>query len=381
MTSFHEETLSASVEVLRLRYAGVDLELDEVVADYETSTNLILRCLARGLPGNAETVVIKRAKVAKGHLLTELAGHRFLGERPETQELVPGVLGFDASRELLVLKDLGPAKEYQLGWILLGEDAGRAEAGLLALQKAMGRLHGLTLGQAGVFAVIQEEFGRGSVSRHKIHEIVPALESLAELPELLGIRKIPELDQELKSAVLAITHPGPFHGFTHGDATPANAFLTPEGLRLFDLETCGFRHVLLDGAFARIRYVHSVWAFQIPRTMQERLISTYRSELSHYLPQADDDAVFHPALTACSAAWLGGLCRFIPDVWKTDKKWGRISYRQRVIGGLEHFVVLDAELNQMPACAELARKAKETLSALWPQEDQAFPIYPAFREI
>ena len=164
----------------------------------------------------------------------------------------------------------------------------------------------------------------------------------------------------------------------HGDATPANAFYIESRVRLFDLETAGFRHCLLDGSFARLRYLHSVWARSIPLDVQKRLMSTYRDTLLARSSYAVDETGFNRQLAACCAGWLAGLCALLPAVIDQDRKWGRSTNRQRIVTGLNHFVTLSEELDTFQPLGKLCHVALGRLYNTWPEEDRTMSQYRAF---
>jgi hypothetical protein len=108
------------------------------------------------------------------------------------------------------------------------------------------------------------------------------------------------------------------------------------------------------------------------------MIAAYREELGKGCPEAWDDGRFDRALTACCAAWLAGLGRFYPAVIEQDRTWGRSTLRQRLVAGLDHFVMLSAETKLLPALAATADSMARKLRSLWPQQDCALPGYRAF---
>ena len=219
--------------------------------------------------------------------------------------------------------------------------------------------------------------GPTRVSHHRIHDLENALAGFATVLQEFGVRCSGAVHDELKGALHELTRPGPYLAFTHGDATPANAFVSGVRVRLFDWETGGFRHALLDGSFARLRYLHSVWARRIPSSLQRRMLSAYREELLKGFAAAAEPGRFDFAHASCCAAWLAGLCRFLPDVVERDKKFGRSTLRQRIIAGFEHFIALANETDLFPALAEAVGKMATRLRSLWPAEDQALPLYRA----
>ncbi len=139
-----------------------------------------------------------------------------------------------------------------------------------------------------------------------------------------------------------------FTTWSHGDWTPANAFYDPSwdevAVRFFDLETGGWRHALLDGVYPRLRYIHSVWARRIPGDLQRRSDDVYREELA----------------------------RGIPD------KWGRSTWRQRIVAALEHFDSVASELQGFPAICRASRDAAASLRNTWPESDCTMPLHNAF---
>ena len=80
------------------------------------------------------------------------------------------------------------------------------------------------------------------------------------------------------------------------------------------------------------------------------------------------------ALLACSAGWMAGLCRFVPQVLDKDAKWGRVTNRQRVLAGLAHFEKLEGELS---AISEAAALLREELRTRWGGAVPELPVYAA----
>lgn len=357
----------------------VELRLKDVVVDYPGAASTILRCqvlsTAASLP---PTVIIKRSNLKQGHLFHDWVALDFLNALPEVQQMVPRLYGGNREHELLVMQDLGPKEGHLLGTIVEGDDPVQAQAALIAFQQALGALHGATMGRNQAYEGFRLRHQAERLSRHRIHRIVEALD---ELPEILnGIALSRASKQELESARKEITEPGPFLCFTHGDSTLSNAFYTDGAIHLFDFETAAFRHALLDGTFSRLRYLHSVWARHLPLPIQQQMQHAYRQALIDGCPQAADDRRFEHAFICCAAAWMAGLCSFLPTVTQQDKRWGRSTLRQRIVAALEHFVYLAEELNRFPALAESAHHIAHQLRKTWPASDCQLPLAKAFRE-
>ncbi|MGH3491178.1 MAG: hypothetical protein ACRDP8_25080 [Actinopolymorphaceae bacterium] len=148
-------------------------------------------------------------------------------------------------------------------------------------------------------------------------------------------------------------------------------------MKFVDLETVGYRHALLDGSFARLRYVHSAWAHHIPTDLQRRLMATYRTELAKGCPQAGEDLAFGQALVAACAAWLAALCSHLHRVADHDIRWGRASYRQRIATSLDHFITVADEYRRMPAVRDAAADVERQLRNTWPSTERQLATYPA----
>jgi hypothetical protein len=136
--------------------------------------------------------------------------------------------------------------------------------------------------------------------------------------------------------------------------------------------------VLLDGTYARLRYLHSVWARQVPVDVQKKSAAVYRTELQQGCAAAGDDTRYTRAYLACAAGWLAGLLVFLPEVRDEDKRWGKSTYRQRIVTALDHFVVLAGELFGFQALAEASEKAAKCLRRSWPQTDCTMQVHRAF---
>ncbi len=357
---------------------SVNLEPAEIIADYPKSVNIIFRCrLNSEHPKLPESVVVKCAKEAIGRLRTELIGLKFLAEVPGLRTMPPTLYAHDLERDLLVMEDLGSDKVYQLGRILLGNDSRRARQALLNFQRALASLHAESLGYADQFTTLKDQLKPQITSAHRIHSILTILAGFPAQVDSWNLPRNTALHAEVRRACRLIANPGPFLGFTHGDCTPANVFCTPHSIRMYDFECCDFRHVLLDGSFARLRYLHSVWALRIPPTLRRELDTAYRLELAAAAPLAIDTDKYEESLIACAMGWLAGLCQMLPKVMEQDQKWGRCTWRQRICAGLSHLQELCADYNRFPGLAEWAHLMLQALPAHWGKSALEMPVYPA----
>lgn len=374
-----EQVQAPAAALLAARLGGaVQLRLLEAVSDYAGAANTVLR-YAVSAPGreHPQTVVVKRANRSPELMSREAAGLAFLGECEGLEGMAPRCYGHDRAAGVLVLEDMALVEEQRLGQILFAGDAGAARAGLLALTRALGTLHAAGCRRRARYEALCAEHRVVGQARHPVANLLTDLGDLPEFFDHYGVPSAPPLSADLRAVTAALLPPSPLLTFTHGDATPANAFITPAGARLLDLEASGFRHAMLDGAFPRVRFIFSVWARAIPRADQLAMAAAYRESLAAGCPEAADDAVYEPALAAASAAWMAGLCARLPLVLDQDRGWGRSTWRQRIVAGLEQFAAVADDLRRLPALAEAAQSLAGRLRSRWPPEDCHLPPYPA----
>ena len=351
------------------------LELVEAVYDYPGSPSTILRCkVIGGAEGSPATAIVKQSNENNESLLFDAAGLEFLDET--VKGLAPHVYGIDIAVKTMVMEDLNFPEEKLLGNILFGDDSQYAEAALTALQTALARLHRATMGHKARFQAIRHRHGATSHSRHRIHFIGEALADATSRFQTMGVAISEAAKDDLKAAKELVENPGAFLCLVHGDATPANAFYDAGTIRLFDFEASDFRHALLDGSFSRLRYIHSVWAREIPQEVQRRLMAVYRDA---FLAGTEiDEATFERAFVACCAGWMAGLCMLLPSVIDEDNKWGRATNRQRIVAGLSHFAITAEETGLFAALGEACRVAEARLRTIWTEQECTMRIYPAF---
>jgi len=348
------------------------LTFTEVRYDYQDSPSTVIRCQKE----DGTTVIVKRSNIGNGLIAHEAGALTFLHTLPTLTGIFPDLLAYDGEESLMIVEDLAPDTSYLLGNILMEGDRAKAEAALLKLQTTIAHVHGMSIGLQLEYQQIRSQFPDHAPSRHRVNRISEGLRELAATLSTLSISPSPDFETELQNILSIMTDPGPFLAFTHGDLTPANVFYIDGDIRIFDLETHEFRHALLDGSFGALRYLHSVWAQQIPAALRQQLTIVYRDTLSMYIPEASDVAVFNKHLGASVAGWLAGLCHFIERVWLADHTWGRSTLRERILTGLEHFALLDQEAATFNAFSETMAQLHQRLRHEWPGVEM--PIYPAF---
>lgn len=351
----------------------------EIVYDWDGSATTVLRYSVKSDDSNVpSSVILKRSNTKTGTLFQDAAGLRFIHSIDDLNGLFPELYGVDHQHELLLMEDFNAPKEALLGNILFGDHRELATQALCNFQRALARLHLATRGQQSEYESIQGQFKKITPSRHRIHQLELCVAEFPTMMEKLGIDVPKAAHSELRQIATIIRDPNEFAAFTHGDGTPANAFYLDGEIKLFDLEASGFRHMLLDGTFARMRYIYSVWAREIPLDVQHLMFDAYQETLMDDFPLTGDDEVFISHYVGCCAAWLTALAMSLPDVLRTDHQWGRSSWRQRIVTAFEHLVVVSSELDQLPALREVSQHAVNILRKQWKKQELEMRPYPAF---
>jgi hypothetical protein len=382
MPEQHAETLALAQRALTRGFTNpVCLTLSSPVVDYPGAAAIVLRCRMQTDDSNIpKSVIVKRSMSPDNHLLREWSNLEFLTTLEPIRPLIPALYAGDESGEILIMEDLEPGREL-LGNIVEGTEPEVATAGPIAFHRALGTLHGDSIGKETEFRRFTLRGNAATASRHVIHRIQETFAALPGLLEREGIAVDQHLHDELTEFQREIDNHGPFHAFVHGDASVGNAFYDPidDDVRLIDFESGAFRHALLDGSYPCIRYILSVWARRMPLDLQRILLKTYRDTLSEYCPEASDDEQFHHGLIACSAFWLAAILTYLPSVVEQDRKRGRSTERQRIVAALDHFVRLADDCGMPGALATAADNLHCRLRNQWSSEDCTMRLCNTFQ--
>jgi hypothetical protein len=274
------------------------------------------------------TFVAKQAEPNHPALVREEAALRMLG-----REFAPELVEGSAAEGFLIMEDLG-SNEQQLGRMLF---AGCDREPLLRAMRSLAGLHAATLGR-------EKEWQVGDPgSSHKIYRLA---EAVAALPP----------KEECRRLVSWLESRDGWYGLGHGDATAANCFVMPGRVAWFDFETADFRRTALDAAFPGIRYIHSVWARNLPADCRRAATAAYRDAFIE--PERFDEE-----FQAANAAWLAGILMFRERVEEEDVQWGRSTLRQRIVAACDQFVELGAA--DWPAWTAMAASIAEDCRAKW----------------
>jgi hypothetical protein len=314
------------------------------------------------------------------HFFRDWLGGQFLSALPVTPHVGPRFYGGDRARGFFVMEDLGSGES--LAGLLLGNDAERAEQGLLRFAAALGRMHAATIGRTDIYEALCTALNltRAQVTPSLQRDAPTDIQNLLGWCDTLGVSPTPELDAEVEAVYASMQSPGPFLAYTHGDPCPDNNRLTPEGLRQFDFEHGAFRHALYDGMYGRLPFPTCWCVNRLPASLPAQMEATYRAELATACPEANDDALFYREAAAACAFWLLTTMAWgFEGTLKEDQTWGISSMRQRYPMRLHNFADTTETWGHLPALGSTAHHMAVQLESLWGQEPEPMPLYPAFR--
>lgn len=368
LSDFFQQPISASLK-------------DKLVSEPNERSLILRLALVSPKLNHPPTAIVKFSNLQSKQQLFEWIGYDYILAQGSIAHLFPDFYGGNHQRELLLLEDMGDSQNKQLGPILYGNDLELALEALQAFQSKLGELHGQTSEDYHQFQKICHQYPDKTLSSHKVHTLPSTLEEVLSIFKDNDISIYPEIEMELQTIKKDLQTPGPFHCFTHGDCTPANIFFDKqEGLKFYDLETCGFRHAFIDGSFSSMKYIYTVWGHQIPAEILDHLLQSYRTALSQYLPIATEDKIFNQALMTGTTLWLTALLTFLPSLQDKDKRWGGTTLRQRIIAGLDSYQKWVKKTNMYQYLGQGFETLSHKLKSKWPIEDTQLPFYPVFQQ-
>jgi hypothetical protein len=377
-----ETVLIAAQAGLTRRYQRpIRLEAIQGLVEYQGATSHIYRCAVDGpLPGRPQTVVVKYAVNGSGLMAREWVAYDLLKDSPGVREKLPHHFYIHPELEFSVMEDFGEGGAGLLGEILFQNDRERAEAACLDYVRLLAAVHIETRGRQTAWVDQIAARGAGGRTRHKVFRLGETLESFRQVSSRIGIPFPDRAEAEVREIRAILAQPGPFLALSHGDTTPANYYTRNGRSWLYDWETSGYRHCLLDGTISQIRDLHSVWARDIPASFRARMFDAYREAIATGIPEAAQDRLFFAHFSACCLAWLGGLLDFFARIEVKDHRWGRSTLRQRIFTGLRQIGEMDFGRRFYPALYSLAGELQTNIRKLWPAQDRRLPLFPVFTD-
>ena len=380
--------LVAAAEQALTRALGRPVRLGEVntLTDPDRR-NVVLRC--RNLAGDDPASVIIKRVVADDYnpdntaswdvrrFYSDWAGAEFLSALPGAPDYCPRFYAGDRALGLFILEDLGPHRS--LVQPLLEEDAASATAALCAYAITLGQMHAATIGQSDRFERLRQALYPAEAAAGKSDpSFAERVARLRDRLDQLGVRIEPGFEQDIDAVSEAMSNPGPFRAYIHGDPCPDNMFFVDGRMRLIDFEFGRFDHALVDAAYARMMFPTCWCANRLPGDVVAQAERVYRAELVAGCPEAQDDRVFETALVCACASWLLTTLEWLlEDGLKEDHEWGIATIRQRLLARPEAFIATAEEFGQLTALRGTASRLVQVLRQRWP-DVTPLPLYPAF---
>jgi ankyrin repeat protein len=312
-------------------------------------------------------------------LFSDWAGTQLFASLPHSHEYALRLFGGDREAGVIVIEDLGDGEA--LVDRLMGDDPERAEEGLRMLAECLGKMHAETMGHQQRYQEYRDALGPRVRARFW-RDLGDHRERLLRGFRTIDVQPAPGFEAEFERLAAAIADPGPFLAYVHGDPCPDNCRIVDGKLRLFDFETGGFRHALLDAVYGRIVFPSCWCVNRLPAHVVPMMEAAYRAQLVPACPAAADDDCFHRELVHACAAWL-----ILNGIWLLDNahgddwRWGISTWRQRVLVRLDALADATEQFDHLPAMGATARRCAQRLREIWPPEADAMPLYPAFRPV
>lgn len=379
----------------------------------------VRRLLVQVGPQNlAQSIIVKQMRTfhtgsadsssypaAAWRFFNDWAGLQFVSQAVGDDSCGPHFYAGDRARGFLVIEDLHPATP--LSTLLAGQDASAAADALLQLARVLGKLHAQTCGKAALFAALRAQLAPQEASWGWVppwqrapaayRRLLATLEEPVRRQGFASYRWMPvvlrqvtiafsiplptQAEAELEQAVKALSAPGPFGAYTHGDPCPDNCLLQRQALKLIDFENGAFRHALLDAVYGRMLFPTCWQVGQLPHSLVQQMEAAYRAELVPGCPEAADEKRFAQELVHACAYWVLLLCQFntLSLLFRRDQRWGTATMRQRVLARFAQFAQTTAEFGYLEALGQVFAALASHLRGSWPEEAAQLPLYAAFR--
>jgi hypothetical protein len=254
------------------------------------------------------------------------------------EPVAPRLLGGDADLGIVLIEAL-PA-DRDLATSLLGDDAERAAADLVAYATTLGRFHTEGAGAERALATARRRLGvpegpswwaqKVAARRDQFVGLLGRLGPLGRLGAGDGPAAGPgqpsrdEIDADL-DAVVRTLDGGDHPGIVHGDPCPDNVLVVDGAVRLLDFERAGWGCTAMDAAYLLAPFP-SCWCFAgPPPTVAEAAWDAYRRAAGVGGPGWDRDVA--AALAAAPVAGAHHLATALGD----DDTWGTTTLRPRLL--------------------------------------------------
>lgn len=325
--------------------------------------------------------------------MEDLAASLFLEQLSHEPRFAPRCYGGDLASQTVVLEDLGDGDSPNTYYRVLGDDPEEAAGALLDHIRLTGQLHAATVGRQEDYERIRKSLGPIVAPKPLYQDPwsnargrpIPGQDRKQACEKYwgglrgVGLTVSPAAIDEIEMVTDRVeADPGPFLVFCQGDLnTPGNCVRQAERLRLYDFDSSGFRHGLLEGLAGRL-----TWGCmsRIPADVVQDMDVAYRTAFQGGCAAAQDGRWYREAFAEAAARWhIFHVIWRLPTALERDYLRGLTSLRQQLLAWLDAFVQVADTYGHAPALGASARALADHLRARWPAEVGALPFYPAFR--
>lgn len=336
--------------------------------------------------GVGSSVVVKTSRLDDGGGRAWVGGHHLANEAIALRllagtDLAPLLIASDLERGVVVMSDLAPAPTVDD--IIRGDDSAAATAALVALARAIGRMHALTAGFSDdERSAIRSEAPRDARVRFGHWPGVDAWQEVERATASLGFPDASAARDDIAIVMAELDEPGPYLALSHTDTGPMNALLTRPGIATFvDWEGSAFRHIGWDASWLQYPFPNCSdrWSV-LPADVVEAADQVYREEVMKAIPVLEDDAAYRSMLAVGCAASLAVRVQRLPLLAAEGQapydSWRR---RTQLAHQIQVFVDVAAAAGQLESLATWFADLADSMRHRWGDVWKPPPaVYTAF---
>ena len=298
-------------------------------APHEWGRSVIVKRFLPQLPGANAAMGYDREYVALQHLPG-----------------APSLLHADPQSQLLVLEDLGD--HPTLADLLLGADPRWAWEGCLDWARALG---GSLRSDPEVLAQARRGLVDALIQDRQVRAEYPVL-GMRRLHELTGNRYASAAIAELSDLVEWLEQDSDRHVLGPGDACPDNALMTPEGVRLVDLEGAGIRHAAFEAAYAAEPFSTCWCVYAMPTLLPGKMLEAFTAAAEPALPGLGQDPHWPRQVRGAIALWVAASSIWLLEGAMADRDLRSGNRAARVQGPPMRALLMSRWRRVLRECAD-----------------------------
>jgi hypothetical protein len=289
------------------------------------------------------------------------------------------VIAADMAAAVVINEDLGSGPTLES--VLLARDPSAARAAMIALGRAAGRLHRMTVDSRHERQSLLAPFGLGNGDDEVLGEWPGGerWERIEASSRDLGFPDAREAGADVIDLVSRLREPGPFVSLTHQDLNPTNVLVTSGGIRLVDLEGSRFGHLGFDTChlFFPFPFYSAHWA-TLPTDVTAEVLDAYLEELrqENQFPADRFDEMLAIGAALALVVRLHRLPKLADDSHPAHDRWRR---RAQMVQQIQMFADLARRVELLESLAGWSRRLADAMASRWSDATHpAPPLFPAF---